>query len=314
MKSHAFCFALVSVTAIITIAPAHAQNGTLTRSFVSSSGVDTNPCTVTQPCASFAHAYTMIAANGIVAALDPGKYGPLTIIGPVTINGNGWAAITGSAGNAGAGITINAGSGNVVLTGLEIDGALASANGIVFNNGGSLRIENSVIKDFTGTGIYFVPAVQSSLFVTNTSVIDNSGDGLSVFPTSAGVQISVVLNRVEVLNNGNNGIGMNAARGANTINATATDSTAAGNGGTGFGSTSGANGYAALSLFHCVTSNNGTGIEANGVLAIIVLAQTLVGAGNGNVWQIANSGTINSFGDNYSYFGNAGGIQPFSKF
>ena len=312
MKSHAICFALLSVTAIITIAPAHAQNGTLTRSFVSSSGVDTNPCTITQPCATFAHAYPMIAANGIVAALDPGKYGPLSIIGPVTINGNGWAAITGTAG--GAGITINAGSGNVVLTGLEIDGALAGVNGIVFNNGGSLRIENSVIKDFTGTGIYFVPAVQSSLFVTDTSVIDNSGDGLSVFPTSAGVQISVVLNRVEALNNGNNGIGMNAARGENQINATATDSTAAGNGGIGFGSTGGANGYAALSLFHCVTSNNGTGIEANGVLGIIVLAQTLVGAGNVNVWQITNSGTINSFGDNYSYFGNSGGIQPASKF
>jgi hypothetical protein len=72
---------------------AHAQNGTLTRSFVSSTGVDTNPCTITQPCATFATAYTKIGANGIIAALDPGKYGPLTgtsaITGPVTINGNG---------------------------------------------------------------------------------------------------------------------------------------------------------------------------------------------------------------------------------
>src|ERR1700692_3722766 len=87
MKSPMIGFALLSVAAIVAGAPAHAQNGTLTRSFVSSSGVDTNPCTITQPCATFAHAYTMVGANGIVAALDPGKYGPLTITGPVTIDG-----------------------------------------------------------------------------------------------------------------------------------------------------------------------------------------------------------------------------------
>src|ERR1700722_16414031 len=98
---------LAAALALAITLPAHAQNGTLTRSFVSSTGVDTNPCTITQPCGSFAVAYTKISANGIIAALDPGKYGPLTIIGPVTINGNGWAAITGLA--AGSAITINAG-------------------------------------------------------------------------------------------------------------------------------------------------------------------------------------------------------------
>src|SRR5580704_8067253 len=113
MKSHVFGFALLIAAAVIASAPAQAQNGSLTRSFVSSAGVDTNPCTITQPCATFAHAYTAIGANGIIAALDPGKYGPLTITGPVTINGNGWAAITAPA--QGAGITINANTGNVIL-------------------------------------------------------------------------------------------------------------------------------------------------------------------------------------------------------
>ena len=75
--------------------PAHAQ---LTRTFVSSSGVDTNPCTTVAPCATFARAYSLVASNGIVAALDPGKYGPFTITGPVTIDGNGWAAVTASMG------------------------------------------------------------------------------------------------------------------------------------------------------------------------------------------------------------------------
>src|SRR5580704_17769947 len=99
MKSYVLGFALLSAIAVVAGAPAQAQNGTLTRSFVSSAGVDTNPCTITQPCASFAVAYTKIGANGIIAALDPGKYGPLTITGPVTVNGNGWSAITAPAQN-----------------------------------------------------------------------------------------------------------------------------------------------------------------------------------------------------------------------
>jgi hypothetical protein len=52
MRLHVIGFALLSVIAIVASVPAQAQNGTLTRSFVSSSGVDTNPCTITQPCQS----------------------------------------------------------------------------------------------------------------------------------------------------------------------------------------------------------------------------------------------------------------------
>src|SRR5271168_2819105 len=146
MKSHVFGFALLSAIAVVASAPAQAQNGSLTRSFVSSAGVDSNACTIAAPCASFAHAYTMVGANGIIAALDPGKYGPIAITSAVTINGNGWAAITATA--QGNGITIAAGSGNVTLTGLEIDVAGAGYNGIVFNAGGNLVVKNCVLKDF----------------------------------------------------------------------------------------------------------------------------------------------------------------------
>ena len=94
-------------TALAIALPAQAA-GSLTRTFVSSAGSDSNPCTISQPCATFATAYAATAAKGIVTALDPGKYGPLTIFGAVTIDGNGWASITAPAG--GNGITINAGS------------------------------------------------------------------------------------------------------------------------------------------------------------------------------------------------------------
>ena len=155
-------------------------------------GVDSNPCTVTQPCATFAQAYTKVGSNGIVAALDPGKYGPITITGPITINGNGWAAITGTP--AGNGITINAVSGDVILTGLEIDGAGAAYNGIVFNSGSSFTVTNCNLKNFiseggfnfdTGNGILMQPTSGTLDFaITNTTASNNSGAGISYNPAS----------------------------------------------------------------------------------------------------------------------------------
>jgi hypothetical protein len=213
MKSHVFGCALLSAVAIVASAPAQAQNGTLTRSFVASAGVDTNPCTITEPCATFAEAYTKIGANGIVAALDPGKYGPLTITSPVTINGNGWAAITGPAGSNA--ITINATSGSVVLTGLEIDGAGAAYNGIQFNSGGSLTVNNCIIQSSiqdgssdqtTGNGILIAPTSAPpggviAFYITNTTVAGNAYGGIFYRPPSGSFTAIGVIDHVSAHGN-----------------------------------------------------------------------------------------------------------------
>jgi hypothetical protein len=174
----------ILATTLLTLAfaqPAQAQHGSLTRSFVSSSGVDTNACTITAPCASFAVAYTKISANGIIAALDPGKYGPITITGPVTIDGNGWAAITAPANSNG--ITINAGSNDkITLKGLTIDGVGAANDGILFNTGGGLRVDNCEIKNTLFNGIYVGAISPMSLLVSDT-VISN----INSAATSSGI-------------------------------------------------------------------------------------------------------------------------------
>ena len=178
MKSHVLSFALLSAITIVAGTSANAQNGSLTRSFVSSSGVDTNPCTITQPCATFAHAYTMIAANGIVAALDPGKYGPLTITGPVTIDGNGWAAVTAPAGGIGIAVNTAINSGDtVILTGLKIDGAGAGGTtGISINvsGGGTVVIESSRIAGGSPAILF---QAGDSLFLRNVETI-GGGNGI----------------------------------------------------------------------------------------------------------------------------------------
>jgi hypothetical protein len=231
VKSHVLGFALLSITAIVANAPAQAQNGSLTRSFVSSSGVDTNPCTITQPCATFAHAYTMVGANGIIAALDPGKYGPVSITGPVTINGNGWAAITGTSGNNA--IAITAASGNVTLTGLELDGAGAGLHGIFLTSplsaNATLNIRDCVVSNFLDSGIAIQPAssnaVDFDLFITNTSSLNNGLNGIVILPTGGGALVRGAITGTTVANNAHNGFDLEEIVAMTIANSVATNNT-----------------------------------------------------------------------------------------
>ena len=69
--------------AALPTTPAQAQNN---RSFVSAqSGLDTNPCTRTSPCRTFAHALTQTNAGGEINTLDPGGYGSVTIDRAISI-------------------------------------------------------------------------------------------------------------------------------------------------------------------------------------------------------------------------------------
>jgi hypothetical protein len=299
-----FIAAALALAVTLPAVSAQAQNGSLTRSFVSSTGVDTNACTITAPCATFAQAYTKISANGIIAALDPGKYGPLTgtsaITTGVTINGNGWAAITGPA--SGVAVTINAGSGNVTLIGLEIDGAGASDTGILFNSGASLKIRDSVIRNFVFDGIKFEPTAASDLFVSNTLTADNGGDGVFVNWAGTG-NVSAVFNRVEAVDNQGSAnfyiVGSPSSSG--TLNVVISDSVASGDqniaSGSGVFLTSGNNSATAntLELLRFVATNNSLGVLASA--GTIYVAKSLITGNTSGV--LAQGGTILSYGDNY---------------
>jgi hypothetical protein len=201
MSKIALVFTLLAALPVC-LQPAGAAS--LTRTFVSAIGSDSNPCTITQPCATFAHAYSLTAASGIIAALDPGKYGPLTITGAITINGNGWAAITAPAG--GNGITINAGGSNdVALIGLDIDGAGAGYDGIVLNSARSLTVTNCTLQNFvesgsntyTGNGIVMLPTTGTLAFtITNTTASNNGYAGILFHPPSGSPNANGVIDHV----------------------------------------------------------------------------------------------------------------------
>ena len=167
-----------ALAAVLPAIPAPAAS--LTRTFVSSAG-SVPPVHHHAAVRHVCDAYAAVAANGIVTALDPGKYGPVTITGPVTINGNGWAAVTGPAsGNA---IIVNAVSGNVALNGLELDGAGTAANGIRFNSGDALEVTNCIARNFTASGLAFIPASSATFKVTNSEFDDNATQGIVIAPT-----------------------------------------------------------------------------------------------------------------------------------
>jgi hypothetical protein len=245
---------ILKLLAVLTAAfafalPAHA---TSTRTFVSSTGSDTNTCTITAPCATFARAYTQTTASGIIAALDPGKYGPLTIGMPITINGNGWAAITGTA--AGNGITISnsvpAGT-IVILNGIEIDGAGAAYNGIAVFGPAALTVSNCNIQNFvlngqsafSGNGILLAPANAGTFTatITNTTVSNNANDGISYTAESdSAPPATIIIDRVVATDNGNGGDGNGAGIVINS------------------GFTSG--GTTTVGISNTITSDNGSGL------------------------------------------------------
>ena len=322
MKSHIFGFAVLAATAIVANTPVQAQNGSLTRSFVSSSGVDTNPCTITQPCATFAQAYTAVGANGIIAALDPGKYGPLTsITSGVTINGNGWAAITAPA--QGNGITINAPGDKVTLIGLNIDGAGVGYNGILLTSASSLTVSNCVLQNFsyngsiaTGTGIYMVPASGTLDFtITNTTAANNgiSSVSLSYWPVGGTPTANGVIDHVVSVANMTGFFIESIADGSGATNVTVSNSIASDNTSVGIVVSGNASAPVKVSIDDVSVSGNSTnGIEADGQASVLLGRSVITGNGTG-VQNSTSGNTFYSFGNNQIGLNGTDGSSSLNK-
>jgi hypothetical protein len=255
----AFILLATALACALPAVPAQAQS---TRTFVSGAGSDSNNCAEATPCRTFQAAYTAVAAGGEIDVLTPAGYGALTISHAVSIQGHGYAGISvPSTGNE-TGITITAGTSDVVnLRGLLIDGAGVGAYGIQFTIGAVLNVQDCVVRNVTNTGIYFNPQTASQLFVSDTIVSDDSGYGILVQPAGA-VSIAAYLNHVEV---DNNEFGVYAVTGA----------------------------YVAIRN-SAINRNSSVGLIVNG--GVFDLSHSML-TGNGSGWFI-NSGTLNTTGDN----------------
>jgi hypothetical protein len=285
--------ALFTATLLALCLQAAPAQATTFSTFVSAQGSDANACTLLAPCRTFAAAHTQTTAGGIIDVLDVAGYGAVTIDKSITITGRDWASILVTSGN---GITINAGASDVInLRGLIIDGSGTGSNGIQFNTGGTLNIQNSVIRRFANDGIRFVPSASSKLFVSNTLVSDNGLIGIRVTPSGGSGTVTAMINRVEADNN-HDGVLADGVASTGIIKVTVADSVAANNSTAGFWSSS-STAAVSVMLVRCVAVNNGTGILTSGTNATLRSAQS-TSTGNTSGWAATFGGTLFTYGNN----------------
>ena len=150
-----------------------------TRTWVSGTGDDANPCSRTAPCKTFAGAISKTAPGGEINALDPGGFGAVTITKSITISATGVEAGVLVSGTNG--IVVAAGTGDrVTLRGLDFNGLGTGLSGVTASSVGTLRVEKSQIYGFVN-GVNFQPTnAGARLIVQDSEIHGNSGDGIVV--------------------------------------------------------------------------------------------------------------------------------------
>jgi hypothetical protein len=286
------------VTVFIGLLPPTPAHAAVARTFVSAAGSDSSNCTnVATPCRHLAAAYAATAANGEIYVLDPANYGSLTITGPVSIEGHGWASIAPVSGNPA--ITINANPGDKInIIGVVLDGtALTGTIGIQFNSGGSLAVRDSIIRNFTQDGIFFAPNTSSpsELYVSNTLISDNGGNGIEFLPLGSGNTIGV-LDHIQIENNGS--FGLSVASNTQFTTVTISDSVSANNQGSGILAFSVSSTPISIMVRNSIIANNAdNGLEADNAGATIRVTQSTI-TGNTTGWGTSLGGVVSSYADN----------------
>jgi hypothetical protein len=243
--------------------------------------------------------------------LDPANYGSLTITHGVSIEGHGWASIAPIANQAA--ITINAGpSDKINIIGVVLDGtAIPGTTGIAFDSGGSLTIQDSVIRNFGSSGIALGPTTSATIAVSHTLVTDNGGHGIYLQPSgtsSVHPSVHAVFNRVEAYHNVQKGIGIFGNVGEPALDAVIVDCVAAYNE-VGFYALGDSQILSNISIRvnRSTTYRNGAGgfgpgLRAEGAAGIFV-SQTDMS--EQNPWSEDSTSCIFTYGDNYT-----GGVGP----
>lgn len=269
MKSIRLAFGSLFFMALLA-ATAAAQ---AVRTFVASTGSDTNSCSRATPCRTFQAAVDAVSAGGEVVALDSAGFGAnLTIDKSVSIIASpgvfaGIVVVTGH------GVDINAGvSDTVVLRGLTIS-SQGGNDGVVYTTGGTLRVESCVVTGFSQHGgIVFIGS--GSLEVQD-SLISGNAFGIAVEAASA----SATLERVRFEGNFDALLVGDGAK-ATVRNSTASHNTDA------FQAFSRSSASSDLNIENCLAaSNSGSGVlvgtSSTGFATVRVSNSTLTDNGTG---------------------------------
>ncbi len=266
------------------------EGAQIQRTFVSGSGSDSNPCTLSFPCRQFSSALANTLPGGELLVLDSAGYGPLTITKAVAIVVPS-GVYAGVSVFSGVGISVNAGAGNkVTLRGLTVTG-LGGTIGISFASGDALYLDNVTVSGFGGGSAIdaSVGSAASALFIRDSAIRDNA-IGLHTATTSGSLTLKVERSVFE-----RNGTG--ASIGGNARGSIHGSTFAAG----ATGLTAGSAGQTAkVALRDCTISDNsaaGAALSLSGTTTTVTIVSSLV-AGNALGIQSTNSGNIVYSSDN----------------
>jgi hypothetical protein len=186
--------ALGALFAAVQATPVQAQ---ASRTWVSGTGDDAQPCSRTAPCKTFAGAISKTAPAGEINVLDPGGFGAVTITKSITIRADHVeAGVLVAATN---GIVVNAGPNDiVVLEGLDIEGFASGLNGISIVAGKQIYVVRCSIRHFTQNGINMASStVAGRLFVNDSYIAFNAG-GVNV---AGATNVSGLIINTQILSN-----------------------------------------------------------------------------------------------------------------
>lgn len=164
--------------------------GQAIRTFVSTSGLDTNPCSRSAPCRQFNAALAAVAPDGEIIALDSGGFGPVVVNKTVSIiaTDNVHAAIAPSSGVA---ISVT-GFARLYLRGLTLN---KGTTGILADIGTQVYVQNCSITNAAQDGI----VAHGQLLVVNNSIISGHGGAgilLSISRPTDVVAANIIESRV----------------------------------------------------------------------------------------------------------------------
>ncbi|HZZ92474.1 MAG TPA: right-handed parallel beta-helix repeat-containing protein [Usitatibacter sp.] len=293
-----FVAELLLVTASTLLAGfAHAQSF---RTYLSSSGSDANPCTVTQPCRLLPAALAAVANGGEVWMLDSANYnaGNVNVAKSVTI-----MAVPGAVGSIVAvggmpAMTINT-SVKVALRNVVIVGNAVNpgTDGIDVSFAPMLSIEDCVFANLPGTGIY---ALYGGALVHVKNTTFRNIVSYAVWAENGPV---VNISHSQLLSTGGiYSLGTNAT--VTTINVTDTEIDGA-PGSTAVGAyTIAAGAVANVFITRSSIRNSGSGLNSQtsgagtGNALITVSYSTVTGNGYG-VYQFGTGSAVKSLGNNH---------------
>jgi hypothetical protein len=294
------CILLAPVAVLFCTASISAT--TISHTWVSGSGNDSNACTFASPCLTFTGALAKTTAGGIITAMDAGDFGPVSISKSVTIDGNNLGSITDS-NSSEIMISITSSSANVIVQNLTINGLGSASYGIDVTSG-NLIVDNCRIMNFVEDGIFFQGT--GNLTVENSRIESFSGThivGILIDPSAA---LNVVMRNTVIdaspVSANNAGFAVNQG---GPVNASLQNVTIMGAGDEAVYAESGT-----IQITGSVLTQSWTGVYANNG-ATISVASSMITANTYGV--CSNTGSKirldnNDIYDNTTAIGNCGGI------